>query len=435
MTKTICVVVGLLVSACIPPGPMPGPMPGPNAYAPAPAVFSGTYAATGGSITLQQTGTQVTGTAQIGVITASVEGIVDGAQLRGELRSSAGAASFTAFASAEGLQITLDGGQPVVLARTNAMPAGASERAAPIAPIPAPNPIAPNPEPAAVTGKQPPAPASGAAPGDPVRDELEGWEVRTPANWRHEIRDGRVVFGGVTEAGAIFVSYLRGVSYDQMSAGAEAQVRQLGATPTGPARAHNFSAGRGQIIEVTAMGNDGVAIYGRAIGIAGPQGVVSVFGLTTKDKFDTLRKRVDAIAQSARFFTAKPSVATADMQHLVGPWWHYHSTGSGSNIASYQRTLELCADGTFFDSDESNISLRTEPSSRGTVVSANRDSQDHSAGRWTSSGNNTRGTLRLVHRNGNVEQHTYVFKKPGGGDIELDGRWYGYSRKNGGRCR
>jgi hypothetical protein len=267
------------------------------------------------------------------------------------------------------------------------------------------------------------APATNAATGAEYRDELDGWSVRTPDNWKFTAKGTTVVFGSDTEAGAIFVTFGRGWTYEQMDQGATAYIKQIGAQQIGTTQPFKAKAGKAIVVELggtTAQGR----LHGRAIGVAGPRGAVTVLGVTTPEKIDGLRKRVDQIALSVKFFEPKQSPAMAT---LAGPWWHYHGTSVGSNSSSYERTIELCLNGTFFDSSESAVSVSSGQ--------AGGYGQGAGAGRWTAEGDNMQGRVRLLFNNGTVEEHKYAFKKPGGGDVEFDGRWYGRDPDKGGKCQ
>jgi hypothetical protein len=276
---------------------------------------------------------------------------------------------------------------------------------------------------------------AGAAHADDYHDEMAGWLVHTPDHWKYREQGGTVMFGSDTEAGAILVAFTPGLTYPQMEAGVGAYIQSLGATQVGHASPFATKAGKALVVEMTGTLPDGTNLHARAIGVAGPAGVVSVTGITTPQLIGGLRRRVDQLAQSVQFFTPKRTPA---MTGLVGAWWHYHSVGSGLNGSSYERTIELCANGTFFDSSASDISARAENKNTsspyyGSSTSAFSNSQNAGAGRWTATGDRARGQIRLVFNNGQVEQHAYAFVKQG--DIELDGRWYGRSPDKGGRCR
>jgi hypothetical protein len=233
-----------------------------------------------------------------------------------------------------------------------------------------------------------------------------------------------------------------------MESQAAAGAAQIGMSLAGPPISAPMKGGRALVTELVGTAPDGTRLRGRAVGVAGGGGVVAVVGLTTPEKFALLRTRVDALAGSVSFF--KP-VRSPAMDHLAGAWWHWHGTdtGSGGNSASssYERTIVLCTDGTFHDSDESNISVHAETRTAAgstdawgnpvdkIVGSSGLNRADSGAGRWVAVGDDMNGTLELRHGNGNVERRAYVFKKRGGGDIELDGRWYGRDPQKYQGCR
>jgi hypothetical protein len=130
--------------------------------------------------------------------------------------------------------------------------------------------------------------------------------------------------------------------------------------------------------------------------------------------------------------------------NLAGRWWHTHNNSSSAVSISRERTLDLCSDGTFYDSSSSMVDAQTTTRGQGQDAWGNSyDSvtgsgyaagQGGGAGRWNAEGDDAQGRLRLVFNNGTVEEHAYVFYKRGGGDIELDGQWFGYTQE-GRRCQ
>lgn len=388
---------------------------------------AGTYVAQGGArIVLNQSAGQVSGTASYGGKSGTLQGTVEGGQIVGTYSTQDGQqGQFVATPTGDGgLQFAFDGGQPLAFARAGgpASPAG-------------PTPIAPS----IGDEKIPPLKAS-AASGPEHRVDHEGWQVRTPAKWKYAVKGGQVLFGSDTEAGIIVVWFAPGVTYEQMESQAATGAAQIGMSLAGPPISATVKGGKALITEVLGTAPDGSKLRGRAIGVAGGSGVVAMVGLTTPEKLPALRARVDALARSVSFFKPKRSPA---MNHLAGAWWHWHgtNTGSGANTASssYERTIVLCTDGTFQDSDESNISVSAETKTAesstdawGNPVeriygSSGSNRADSGSGRWVAVGDDLNGSLELQFRNGNVERRAYVFKKRGGGDIELDGRWYGRS--------
>lgn len=384
------------------------------------AAIAGTYRAEGAEIVLRQDGDQVTGTAAYGGMTGTLTGALQGGQVVGTYSTQDGRqGQFVAAPTGDGgLQIAFDGGQPLLFARAG-------------------DPAAP-PAAAAIGDETIPPPGARAASGPAHRAEYEGWQVRTPARWKFAVQGARLLFGSDSEAGLIVVWFIPGVGYQEMESQAAAGAAQIGMTLAGPPISADLKGGRALVSELVGTAPDGSKVRGRAIGVAGAGGVVAVVGLTTPEKFSVLRDRVDALAASASFFKPKRSPA---MSHLVGAWWHWHgsSSGAGSTYSgsSYERTIVLCSDGTFRDSDASDISINTETKAAAGSTDAWGNSIDKiygsassnragaGAGRWIAIGDDLKGSLELRFDSGNVERRAYVFKKRGGGDIELDGRWYG----------
>ena len=122
---------------------------------------------------------------------------------------------------------------------------------------------------------------------------------------------------------------------------------------------------------------------------------------------------------------------------LATTWWHYSaSTGTFDSSSSYERTIELCSDGRFFDSSASNASINT-PTANGERVGDNGTGiytgEGGGAGHWTATGTAAAGQLQLVFASGSVESHQYAIRQSG--DVDLDGVWYGRSPDKGGQCR
>jgi hypothetical protein len=176
------------------------------------------------------------------------------------------------------------------------------------------------------------------ATGAPVRDQNKGWEVKTPPGWKYGLKDGQLLFGSDTEAGAIFVAYYDGVTFEQAVAALDGEIRKLGAAPMGRPRTATVKAGRALIAEMSGSVNGG-AVHGRAIGVAGPSGMLVVLGVSTVDRFATLRQRVDALAQSARFFTPE--------RGQVGLVSGCFRSSSGGSATWVERTLYFDGAGRF----------------------------------------------------------------------------------------
>lgn len=397
-------------------------------YAQGRGQFTGTFANKTGRLTIEESYGQVRGTLVGGGVTGTVQAYVSdaGAKMSGTITMSDGSGgNFTATIKGNELAFEMQGRKAITLTRATRPPVA-------MQPPPQPPPQQQNQKPppgmkgiGAALGSQAKVmtPSTTAATGAEYRDELDGWSVRTPDHWKYAVKGTTVIFGSDTEAGAIFVTFGRGWSYEQMDKGATAYIQQIGAQQIGRTQPFKAKAGKAIVVELGGTTAQG-PLHGRAIGVAGPRGAVTVLGVTTPEKIDGLRKRVDQIALSAAFFEPKQSPA---MAILAGPWWHYHGTSVGTTSSSYERTIELCLDGTFFDSTESAVSVSSGQ--------AGGFGQGAGAGRWTAEGNNMQGRVRLMFNNGNVEEHKYAFKKPGGGDVEFDGRWYGRDPDKAGNCR
>jgi hypothetical protein len=287
-----------------------------------------------------------------------------------------------------------------------------------------------------------PAVGKQAANGAAARDDMEGWEVRTPDKWKYGSKNNTNMFGSDTEPGVITLLYARGLSYEQAEQGGAAYFAQMGATMHGDPKPFTTRGGsKGLVFEMEGNAQ-GSQIEARVVAVAGPGGLLLISGITTPDKLSALRKRVDQIAQSAKFFTPKKSPG---QDALVGAWWHYHGSTIGTSSSSYERTIELCADGSYYDSDEGSISVTSKTNMdgydgwgnaiSGVEGTANGYRQGQGNGRWIAQGDDLSGRLRLTANNGQVEEHQYTFRKRAGGDIDLDDRWYGRAPDKAGRCR
>jgi hypothetical protein len=253
-------------------------------------------------------------------------------------------------------------------------------------------------------------PSTTAASGAEYHDDVDGWSVRTPDAWKFTAKGMTLTFGSDTEAGTIFVKYSRGWSLSQMEQGASAYMQQLGAKQLGETSTFKAKAGKAIVLELAGSSVAG-AIHGRAVGIVGTRGALTIVGLTTPERIETLRQRVDQIALSAKFVEPKPA-----LEALVGPWWRYSK--------STDRTLELCADGSFHDTNAKEAS----------TSAGSQFGKGDGAGRWIAQGDDLEGRLHLVFNSGVIEEHDYKFKKPGG-DVTFDGKVYGRNPDNAGKCK
>ena len=404
-------VVEVAVGACVPPNQNAQYGGGPGAGQ-AGGAFAGTWVGNGGSLVIQEQNGQIQGQGQGQGWSAQIQGTSQGNQMSGMFAMADGTqGQFQATTDGNSLQITVQGRPPIVFTRGGTAAVAAAPQ------------------------KKPgdwPMPGTQAASGPPAHDDVEGWEVRTPDHWKFEPKGNGAMFGSTTEAGVILVAYARGVTYEQLEQGAEAFLASQGATQIGDVKPFTAKAGRAIVVEMEAAPG-GQTIQARSIVVSGPAGVVSVTGITQPDKLPALRKRVDEIAQSVHFFTPKLPPAP---DWFIGTWWHYHGNDTGMSSVSYERTLELCRDGTFYDSSESNGSFSNGGNAGAAgSLGAMYNSTGGGNGRWIAQGDDLQGGIRLIHNNGNVEEHRYKFRKRHGGDVDLDDRWFGAAPEKGGRCR
>lgn len=379
------------------PGYYPQAGYGQQPYAAGSSALTGTFTNKGGSLTLQDSYGQVSGTLVGGGLTGNVHGSVAGGQLTGTIAMSDGTSGgFTATVKGNELSLTMQGRQTLMFTRTSP-PAGKQ-------------PTGGNAGTGIGSTVKTVVPTTTAATGAEYRDDVDGWSVRTPDAWKYTAKGTTLSFGSDTEAGTIFVKYSRGWSLEKMEQGAAAYMKQLGAAQLGATNSFKAKAGKAIVLEMTGTSPQ-APLHGRAVGIVGARGSLTIVGLTTPDRIDRLRARVDQIALSAKFVEPKPALAA-----LVGPWWRYSK--------STDRTLELCADGSFFDTN-----AKETP-----AASGGQFGKGDGAGRWVAQGDDVEGRLHLVFNSGTIEEHDYKFKKPGG-DVTFSGKVYGRNPDNAGKCK
>jgi hypothetical protein len=371
---------------------------GQQPYAQAATGFAGAFANKGGSLTLHDQYGRVSGTLVGGGLTGNVQGSVANGQLTGTIAMSDGSSgAFTATLKGSELALTMQGRRTLSFTRSSP-PAGGGK------------PPAPGIGMGVGSTVKTVVPSTTAATGAEYRDDVDGWSVRTPDAWKFTAKGMTLTFASDTEAGTIFVKYSRGWSLSQMEQGASAYIERLGAKQLGQTSTFKAKAGKAIVLELAGSTAQG-AVHGRAIGIVGTRGALTIVGLTTPDRIDSLRNRIDQIALSAKFVEPKPALAA-----LVGPWWRYSK--------SLDRTLELCADGSFHDTNAKETAAAT----------GSQFGKGDGAGRWVAQGDDLKGRLHLVFNSGAIEEHDYKFEKPGG-DITFDGKIYGRNPDNAGKCK
>lgn len=380
--------------------------------------LTGTWGGATGTLTLQQSGKSLSGTAVMDGEQGRLSGTVTGNKVSGRISYDGDQEAFTGTVSGNTLRLVFEGDDEGAETFTR----GAKQAdTGPVRETAAPRGVAPPAEEEpAPKGRSQPAPQVGAATGGTYKSD-EGWSVRAPANWKFGEKAGRVLFGSDTEAGLIVAWFDAGGTYQQMQQVAAQGINDDGLvlSPTGAAQPVQTAAGKGLGVDLQGTGQDGQPIVARAVGVAGPQGTVAILGLTTAQQLKALRPKVDAMAKSVAFF--KPNVA-AGAQLLRGSLCNY----SGGSVASWTKRVnfdgrghcsagsEMAFGGQFTDQGGNNT---------GFYAGASGNQYDNSnAGTYTVSGNTV--TVRL---GGDVITCTVNMRQNDGRITELmcDGKLYG----------
>jgi hypothetical protein len=176
-------------------------------------------------------------------------------------------------------------------------------------------------------------------------------------------------------------------------------------------------AGRAIYTEVEGTAQDGTRMRVRAVGVIGKKGTLAILGLTTPGKkFDNIRRRVDSIARSVRFFKPKTSPGR---RFVMGEWFGY-SGGSGGGTS---RWLAFCPDGRFFYESESSYSGGAGTDGAWGAVGKGKDH-----GSWKAVGTNARGTVFVTNPDGSEAEIRYQAKR-GSDGVYFDGHLYGRTGK------
>ena len=86
-------------------------------------------------------------------------------------------------------------------------------------------------------------------------------------------------------------------------------------------------------------------------------------------------------------------------RQIAGLWWGY--------AGSTERSIGLCADGSYFDSQESSYSGRGFDSGGNETLAWGQASQGGGQGRWTISGSAHTGTIHVAYGNGSTANIVY----------------------------
>jgi hypothetical protein len=158
------------------------------------------------------------------------------------------------------------------------------------------------------------------------------------------------------------------------------------------------------------------------VGVIGKRGTVAVLGMTVPGrKFDTIRKRVDAIARTVRFFKPRTSPGR---KFVMGEWWSYSGSATMSSSGGTSRWMAFCPDGRFFYKSESGYS-----GGAGTDAAWGAVGGGTNAGRWKCVGTSRQGTVHVVNPDGSTADIRYQ-AKPGSDGVYFDGNLYGRTGKN-----
>ena len=248
----------------------------------------------------------------------------------------------------------------------------------------------------------------------------EGWSFRIPRGWKAGKKGGAVLLGGTKEAGLIMVQAHATTSVPVLQRGLAQLLGQLGMFSSTPSL-HRTRLTSGPAVYTEARGRDrsGAAIRVRVVGVMSKRGTVAIIGMTTTGKkFAVIRKRVDSIARSVKFFTPRVSPAR---RILAGEWYSFSGWSTMSGGGGSESKLSFCPDGRYFTSYESGY--------RGGGWGNARQSGGH--GRWRARGNRSRGTIVVTRGNGNTVQISYHVQSAS--VVYFNGRKY--ARTSWKRCR
>jgi len=286
---------------------------------------------------------------------------------------------------------------------------GAAQRTA-AAPTPE-NPIA-----SRGAAKTPGAGGLAAAAGGP-RHTQEKWGLSfaVPPNWKVGERGGVLLLGSDTEAGLMIIRFMRRTTLQALAEGYQEGMQEEGLQLTPASQLETFTAGgaRGLAGEMAGVAQDGARIRVRTIGVQSPYGDAAVvMGLTTEEKYQQLKPRVESLASS---FSFRPPPAASGPEFLAGQYYYISTSSYGSS----ERYINMCSDGRF-----SSQSGTYSTGGAGTAYGEGGQSAQ-----WTSEGNETQGVIIVTYPNGNTERHEY---QRSGSDLVVSGRTF--ARYGDGSC-
>lgn len=250
--------------------------------------------------------------------------------------------------------------------------------------------------------------------GKPYRAEADGAQIIIPDGWVYREEEHGLILGSDSEPGLIVVWIAR---VDTPEAVEREMSEALAGTggrfgPLEHRQKIRLNAGEGIIAEASGMDGQGVAVRARLAAMKGKGFSVFVAGLTTNEleKMGSIRSRVDSMIRSVSFFAVDRS-RSANL--VAGQWWSYSGASGTSGGGGSERTLAFCPDGRYFESSESGY----YGSGWGTASSGS------SAGRWTASGTERSGTVRVTFQDGSSREYSYEGKGPD--DLKFNNREFG----------
>ena len=227
--------------------------------------------------------------------------------------------------------------------------------------------------------------------------EKESWGVRltVPAGWRAGEKDGVLLIGGESEAGLIIVRFVQQASREAMLAeyGRGLHEQGMSLMPSGPAQDIRAPGAKAVAGELAGSGPNGLQYRARAIGLLSRfGGGLIVFGLTTADKYATVKTRTETVAQSVKF-SAPNTPKGADL--LAGRYEYVYVAPQGGYTR--EAKITLCSDGRFSKGGEMSGSGRA-----GSAVTSHNN-----GGTWSSQGDALQGQITLSYNNGQSETLPY----------------------------
>lgn len=243
------------------------------------------------------------------------------------------------------------------------------------------------------------APA-GKGPSSTFSKDIWGVKFTGPAGWKFVEKDGSVLGGHDSEAGLMIIRYEYKTTREKILADYQNGINEGGvsATPTGEAKDWKGGSVSGLAGELEGTMNNGqVPIKLRSIALLNNYGgALVVAGLTTPDKYPTLKARVEQLA--ANVTMSKPKEVPGG--GLAGAYAFIYVSKMGSY--SREAYLTLCRSGRFTRRGEMIGSAELSGGARGNAFAGSNN-----AGTWKAMGDANSGTLILNFGDGSTGQVNY----------------------------